>query len=119
DCLRTSLDHFRLATALLESDERDEYERFRQETVPRFVSAGGGANSLPDQLITSCLLLPVNQQLLQNLEPIAEAAEKALSDGPAFRLPWISSSLALLEYRRGNDLKATALCTRCLSSPYC
>ena len=50
---------------------------------------------------------------------MAEAAEKALSDGPAFRLPWISSSLALLEYRRGNDLKATTLCTRCLSSPDC
>ena len=119
DGLRTSLDHFRLGTALLESGERDEYERFRQEIVSRFGSAGSRANSLPDQLITSCLLLPANQQLLQNLEPIAEAAEKALSDGPAFRLPWISSSLALLEYRRGNDLKATTLCTRCLSSPDC
>src|SRR4030095_3021050 len=77
------------------------------------------SNPLPDQLITSCLLLPANQQLLQNLEPIAQAAEKALSDGPAFRLPWISSSRSLLEYRRGNDLKATPLCTRCLSSPDC
>jgi serine/threonine protein kinase len=115
----TSLDHFRLGTALLESGERDEYERFRQEIVSRFGSAGSRANFLPDQLIISCLLLPANQQLLQNIEPIAEAAEKALSGGPALRLPWISSSLALLEYRRGNDLKATTLCTRCLSSPDC
>jgi tetratricopeptide (TPR) repeat protein len=119
DGLEPSLDHLRLGTALLESGERDEYERFRQEIVSRFGSAGSRANSLPDRLITSCLLLPANQQLLRDLEPIAEAAEKALLDGPAFRLPWISSSRALLEYRRGNDLKATTLCTRCVSSPYC
>jgi serine/threonine protein kinase len=119
DGLGISLDHFRLGTALIEAGERDEYERFRQEIVSRFGSASSRANSLPDELITSCLLLPANQQLLQNLEPIVEAAEKALSDSPAFRLPWISSSLALLEYRRGNDLKATTLCARCLSSPDC
>ena len=45
--------------------------------------------------------------------------KRRLLTAPLFALPWISSSLALLEYRRGNDLKATTLCTRCLSSPDC
>ena len=46
DGLGTSLDHFRLGTALLESGKRDEYERFRQEIVSRFGSAGSS-----DQLL--------------------------------------------------------------------
>ncbi|HTL57123.1 MAG TPA: protein kinase [Candidatus Limnocylindrales bacterium] len=122
DGLGTSLDHFRLGTALLESGNRDGYERFRQQIVSRFGGAESTTNSLPDWLISSCLLLPANQQLLENLNPMAEAAEKTLSDpdrNGTFRLPGISSSLALLEYRRGNDQRATALCARCLSSPDC
>ena len=114
-----SWDHFRLGTALIESGKRDAYERFRQEIVSRFGSAATTTNSLPDRLITSGLLLPANGQLLRSLEPAADAAEKALADGPAFRTPWTASSLALLEYRRANDVKATTLCTRCLSSPDC
>ena len=113
-----SPDQFKLGIALLESGKRDDYERFRQEMVGRFGSAGGTTNFL-DRRIASCLLLPANQQLLQNLQPMADAAQKALSDGPGFRLSSIASSLALLEYRRGNDAKATTLCARCLSSPDC
>ena len=116
-----SLDHFRLGTALLESGKREDYERFCQDIVSRFGSADT-TNFLADRLITCCLLLPANQQLLQNLERAAEAAEKALSEPErlgTLRLPWISSSLALLEYRRGNDAKAIALCARCLGSPDC
>src|SRR4030095_6813413 len=93
--------------------------RFRQEMISRFGSAGSTTNSLPDRLITCCLLLPGNQQLLRSLEPAAEAAENALSEATASRAPWTASSLALLEYGRGNDLKATTLSTRCLSSPDC
>ena len=80
DQLGTSLDHFRLGTALLESGNRDDYERFRQQIVSGFGRAESTTNSLPDRLILPCLLLPANQQLLQNLKPLAEAAEKALSD---------------------------------------
>ena len=122
DGLRTSLDHFRLGTALLESGNRDDYEGFRQQIVSRFGRAESTPNSFPDRLILPCLLLPANQQLLQDLKPMANAAEKALSEPDRtaiFRLPSISSSLALLEYRRGNDQRATTLCSRCLSSPDC
>ena len=122
DDLRISLDHLRLGMALLESGKRDDYERFRQEIVSRFGSAGSRTNLLPEQLITSCLLLPANPQLLQRLKPAADAAEMAIADlgrvGPS-REPWSLFSLALFEYRGGNDLKATTLSARCLSSPDC
>ena len=118
--LGSSVDDLRLGAALLESGNREGYERFRQELISRLGSTGARANSPPDLVMTSCLLLAADQQLLENLEPMAEAAEKALSDpdqAGTLRVPWLSSSLALLEYRRGNDAKATTLCLRCLSSP--
>src|SRR4029453_17384348 len=56
---------------------------------------------------------------LPNPEGAADAAENAVSQTTASRAPGIVSSLALLEYRRGDDLKATTLSARCLSSPHC
>jgi eukaryotic-like serine/threonine-protein kinase len=111
-----TLDHFRLGTALVEAGQRDDYELFRQETVARFGHASSAVNTLPDRLIRTCLMLPANRQLLESLRPAAEAAERELAGGSPEREPWISSALALLEYRRGDDLKAAAFCTRCLNS---
>jgi tetratricopeptide (TPR) repeat protein len=108
------LDHFRLGAALIESGRRNDYERFRNETVARF---GSATNPLPDRLIKCGLMLPANRQVLQSLQAAAEAAEKELAEGRASRAHWISSALALLEHRRGNNVKATALCIRCLGSP--
>ena len=113
DGLGITLDHFRLGAALMESGERKEYERFRQEIVSRF---GSTTNPFPDRLIKSCLLLSANPQLLEDLKAAADAAEKSLADGPASGEPWTSSALALLEYRRGNDARTITFCTRCLSS---
>jgi hypothetical protein len=127
DDLGVTLDHFRLGAALIESGKPDDYERFRQEIVLRF---GSITNPLPDRLIKCCLMLPANSQILQNLQTSAEIAEKELefalrakdrqiltAFGSGFRQPWTSSALALFEYRRGDYVKATAFCTRCLSSP--
>jgi hypothetical protein len=61
-------------------------------------------------------MLPANRQLLESLRPAADAAERELAGGSPEREPWISSALALLEYRRGDDLKAAAFCTGCLNS---
>jgi hypothetical protein len=111
-----TLDHFRLGAALVEAGQRDEYERFRQETVSRFGNASSAVNTLPDRPIRTCLMLPANRELLESLRPAADAAERELAGGFPEREPWISSALALLEYRRGDDLKAAAFCTRCLNS---
>jgi hypothetical protein len=113
DATGITLDHFRLGAALIESGERDEYERLRQEIVSRF---GSTTSSLPDRLIKCGLMLPANRQLLQGLQTAGDAAEKELAGGPDFREPWTLSALALLEYRRGNDARATNLCSSCLGS---
>jgi hypothetical protein len=101
---------------LIEAGKRDDYERLRRELVSRF---GSTTNPLPDRLLKCCLLLPANGQLLQGLQPAADAAEKELADPEQVgtsREPWTSSALALFEYRRGDDLKGKAFCTRCLGS---
>jgi tetratricopeptide (TPR) repeat protein len=113
DDLGVTLDQLRLGAALVESGKRGDYERFRQEVVSHF---GGTTNPLPDRIIKSCLLLPANRQILERLEAPAETAEKELVGGLVSREPWTSSALALLEYRRGNDLKAMNLSARCLNS---
>ena len=113
DDLSTTLDQLRLGVALTEAGNRDDYERFRQEMVSPL---GSATNVFPDRLIKACLLLPANRQVLQSLQATADAAEKELAASSAGRVPWISSTLGLLEYRRGNDLKAASLCTRCLGS---
>jgi eukaryotic-like serine/threonine-protein kinase len=111
-----TLDHFRLGAALVEAGQRDDYERLRWEAVLRFGNASSTVSTLPDRLIRTCLMLPANRQLLESLRPAAEAAERELAGGSPEREPWISSALALLEYRRGDDLKAAVFCTRCLNS---
>jgi tetratricopeptide (TPR) repeat protein len=113
DASGVTLDHFRLAAALIESGRRDDYERLRQDVVSRF---GGTTNARPDRLLKCWLLLPASQPLLQSLQCFAQAAEEQLANGPASRSVWTSSALALMEYRQGNDARAAALSTRCLTS---
>jgi hypothetical protein len=111
-----TLDHFRLGAALVESGQPDEYERLRQQVVSRFRNVGSAVNTLPDRLIKTCLMLPADRQLLESLRPAEDAAERELAGRLPFGEPWTLSALALLEYRRGNDLKAAAFCTGCLNS---
>ncbi|HEY5909525.1 MAG TPA: serine/threonine-protein kinase [Verrucomicrobiae bacterium] len=122
DIWGSSLDQFRLGAALVGSGHRDDYEQFRQDIVSWLGSGGGPTKDFPDQLITCCLLLPANQQLLDNLQPVADAAERALATSERVatsRTPLTLSELALLEHRRGNESKAATLCIRCLGSPAC
>jgi tetratricopeptide (TPR) repeat protein len=111
---RATLDYFRLGVALVEGGRRDDYHRFQEQSLSRLGSVASKA--LPDRLIKTCLLLPANQQVLENLRPAAEAGESELTGVSLEREPWIASALALWEYRRGNDLKASSLCARCLDS---
>jgi hypothetical protein len=110
-----TLDHFRLSAALLEAGQRVEYERFREQTLTRFRNVPSAVNTLSDRLIKTCLMLPANRPLLERLRAAAEAAERELPSHSPDREPWISSALALLEYRRGNDRQAISLCDRSLS----
>jgi hypothetical protein len=75
-----------------------------------------------DRIIKISLLLPTDEKILKALAPLAEEAAKSFTtnvnaDGDVFLAAWRSVSLALMEYRQGNYVKAAEWSRRCLSYP--
>jgi serine/threonine protein kinase len=114
----SALDYLRGGPVLIESGDMNGYERFRQDAIARFTQT---PCPFADRIVKISLLLPANERLLDSLKPLAEADAKYLTEadqgGDVFTAAWRSVSLGLLEYRRGNYLKAGEWCRRCLAYP--
>src|SRR5262249_42036300 len=100
------------------------YERFRHATITRFADT---ASPMADRIIKINLLLPADQRMIEALLPQVIVVEKTFEDSASrdvfqeawrsVQEAWRSVSLALLEYRRGDYMKAANWCRRCLSYP--
>ncbi len=114
----SSLDHLRGGPIFIELGDTNTYERFRQSAIARFSQT---PCPFADRIVKICLLLPANDRLIESLNPLAEETVKHLAEsdqgGDVFTAAWRSVSLGLLEYRRGNYLKAVEWCRRCLAYP--
>jgi tetratricopeptide (TPR) repeat protein len=114
----SSLDHLRAGPVFIELGDTNSYERFRQTTVARYTAA---PCPFADRIVKISLLLPANDRLIESLRPLAEETAKHLAaadqGGDDFTAAWRSVSLGLLEYRRGNYLKAVEWSRRCLAYP--
>jgi tetratricopeptide (TPR) repeat protein len=114
----SSLDHLRAGPVFIELGDTNSYERFRQTTVARYTAA---PCPFADRIVKISLLLPANDRLIESLRPLAEETAKHLAaadqGGDDFTAAWRSVSLGLLEYRRGNYLKAAEWSRRCLAYP--
>ena len=114
----SALDFLRCGAALIELGNTNDYERFRQGAIARFSQA---PCPFADRIVKISLLLPASERLLESLKPLAEVDAKYLAEadqgGDVFTAAWRSVSLGLLEYRRGNYLKAVEWCRRCLAYP--
>lgn len=99
-----SLDYLELGPVLLEIPDLGAFERFRHEAITRFSAE---QNPFSDRIIKISLLQPANGEILQRIEPLAEAnvqaIEAAEASGDFFVVAWRSMSMALFEYRRGNS----------------
>ena len=73
-----TLDYTALGTALIAAGDLNGYERFRQAAILRFT---GTNNFFEDRIIRFCLLLPANQQMMQNMLPRADFMENTGSGG--------------------------------------
>ena len=99
-----SLDHLKLAVALLEAEDRRGYERLRQGILVNFTSRLNPADS---SLVKACLLLPIEPNLLQpivsesGLTTNGVTAADGLHTTVRRGTQWADAT-ALLEYRRGN-----------------
>src|ERR1043166_1164896 len=116
-----TMDYLRWGPALIEGGDVSGYERFRHDIIARFA---GKDTLFASRILKASLLLPAEQQLMQDLQQQGQVAEKNLramdqSGNPAvaYQGGWDSISVALLEYRRGNYEKATNWCFHCLAYP--
>jgi eukaryotic-like serine/threonine-protein kinase len=115
-----TLDYIALGTALIADGDLSGYERFRQAAVLRFT---GTTNFFEDRIIRFCLLLPANQQMMQNMLPRADFMESRIleevnsSHPDIYTVGWQSLALPLFEYRQGDYAKAAEWSRRCLAYP--
>jgi serine/threonine protein kinase len=93
-------------TLVLTGDLAD-YRKFVEATIARF---SGTQNPVAtEQVIKVGTILPVDKNIIQSLEPLAQVAEKSFTDeasSPSITnshlFAWRAFALSLFEYRRGN-----------------
>ncbi len=113
-----SMDHLRNGPVLIELGDTVAYERFRQAAIARFT---GAPFPFADRIVKISLLLPANERLIEALRPLEGETRRYLAaadkGGDDFTAAWVSVALGLLEYRRGNYVRAAELSHRCLAYP--
>ena len=102
--------------AMVMAGELAGYDDLRRNLLDRLGAASWSSDA--EQVLKACLLTPADGMLLARLNPLAGRLEAALAsndlppDGePFFYFP---TTLAMLEYRRGNDPQCLALAVRVL-----
>lgn len=109
------LDILMAAPTFVLADDIEGYVAFRDDAIQRFQPC---RNSLQaEHLLKSCLLLPVGDEIIARLEGAAEMCQSEIPPPPGRkRFPeWEALSLALFEYRKGNDDGTLRWTERCLS----
>ncbi len=112
-----TLDYLELGSALVELNDKVEYESFRHAAVARF---SGTTFPFADRIVKICLLLPADAAFMKLLAPLsAETLQSYQADSvgspmDTFRAAWECIPLALIEYRKGNYSEAEEWCRRCL-----
>jgi len=109
------------APLMVEAGDLSDYDRMRRAALTRL----GGTTSpgAAEQLIKTSLLLPADDALLKQLEPLERVVAGALkSHDPAVNdgsllTAWRVFALALLEYRRGNFNAAVTRLDECSNYP--
>jgi serine/threonine protein kinase len=97
------------------------YDRLREFTLDRFSKTAHPV--VGEQTLKICLLRPANEETLRRLRPLVGIVAAAVDekDGRVAKNPhlaaWSCFSLALAEYRDGNDVRAAQWASRCIASP--
>ena len=116
-----TLDYTRCGVALVESGDKDAYERFRRAAIKHVASTSDPV--VAERTVKNSLLVPADKTVLASLAPLAEIAAKSVpeANSPADNEPWSGAtawrcvSLALMDYRRAHYPEAVGWCQRCLS----
>jgi len=113
-----TLDYLGCGTALVELGDQKAYETFRHAAAVRFADL---SHPFADRVVKISLLRPTDRTLIEMLTPLQDVtlktfkADSAQGHEDTFRAAWQCVSLALIEYRKGNFLKAQEWARRCLA----
>jgi serine/threonine protein kinase/tetratricopeptide (TPR) repeat protein len=112
-----TLDYLGCGSVLVELGDQQAYEAFRQGAIARFA---GMTHPFADRIVKITLLLPADKATIEKLSPLNEVTlqtfknDSSQNNEDTFRAAWQCISLALIEYRKGNYLKAEEWSRRCL-----
>ena len=114
----SSLDLLELGPCIVNAGNFDAYEAFREMSLERFSNEH---HPFADRFIKINLLRPANGLLLHKLEPMVKMGvdtfEKEVNRGVYFEAAWHAMSIALFEYRSGNNSNSIQWCRNCLDTP--
>jgi eukaryotic-like serine/threonine-protein kinase len=102
----TTLDYLRYGPLPLESGNSSEYQQFRELAVAHYAKTTNPVAA--ERVIKISLLAPAGADLLAALQPLSAIAAKPPFEGQPGA--WRAFSLALMEYRLGNDAGAESWC---------
>jgi serine/threonine protein kinase len=106
-----TLDYQACGVVLVESGEAVRYERFCEATIDSFATIANG--DAAGRILKTCLLKPVDKNLMAQLQPMADVAEKYYAPMPAENFPdWAAVHLSLWKYRHGDYDQADEWCRR-------
>jgi hypothetical protein len=98
---------------LVESGARDQYERFCEMTIDNFATTTNG--DAAGRILKTCLLLPQDENLMEQLRPLGAAEEEHfLPQDPKTFPGWAAIPVGLWRYRLGDFGQAAEWCHRSL-----
>jgi hypothetical protein len=104
-----TLDYQACGVVLMESGGFDRYRRFCESTVDKF--AGTTNWDAAGRILKTCLLLPPDKDLMKQMQPFGDAAEKLLASLDSKGFPgWAAIPASLWRYRLGDYERATNWC---------
>jgi hypothetical protein len=109
------------APLLIEAGDIGDYDRMRRAELARL----GNTTNAPaaEQLMKTCLLLPADDGIMKQLQPLEKVVAGALAsrdpavNGGSLLSAWRAFALSLLDYRRGDFTNAVEELHLCSSYP--
>jgi serine/threonine protein kinase/TPR repeat protein len=114
--LVNTMDYLRYGPVLLMLGDTTRYKQFQEQITARDLNTID--STIAERVCKISLLLPANESVNGRLDKLYEVAVRGQSDPSKTgdEKVWTSLSLAMVDYRRGNFLKAIERCQPCMNA---